>query len=290
MSLTKNEYDQYVEDLKKIADSTSDEKLKKMIDELPDLNSQKLDELSDIATRSRILLQHTGKMYQMNQFTSKEKIDETLIMFQNVIENKKWDEPFIPVNLLLEWAAFRALAALDASIPDEFGPVLNADGSAPVFTAGGNRPDLVAEFDDFILVIESTVSSGARQYNTETEPVTRHIAEIQKQYLGKKVYSFFLARDIDQYVVEYFLIYHAFHKHPSSNQHLLIAPIRVDTFANIFQTLAYDPSKAAEKIKLFFEDIESQSSPTTCSKCAISNMDIDLFTKIISQSLKKYLQ
>jgi hypothetical protein len=291
LSLIKNEYNSYVVDLKNIIHSISDKISANIIDNLPDdLNSNKMDQLSDIATRSRVLLQHTGKIYQMQQFTRTNEINETLNMFQYVIENKKWDDPFIPVNLLLEWATYRSLAALNATIPDEFGPILNADGSAPIFTAGGNRPDLVADFKDFVLVIESTVSSGARQYNTETEPVARHIAEIQKLYPDKKVYSIFLARDISPHVVEYFLIYYAFHKHPTSDKHLLIAPMNIDTFKNLFKTLTSDVSNAEKKIKLFFEDIESQRLKLECKNCSTSKMEVDLFKKIISQSLKKHLE
>ena len=248
-----------------------------------------MDRLSNIATISRKLLQRVGRDSHMKEFSSTENIEETVKMLQYVMKNKKWDEPYLEVNLLLEWALFRSFASLGTEIPHEFGPILNSEGTEPIFTAGGNRPDLVAEFDSFVLVIESTVTSGARQYNTETEPVARHIAEIQKSYNEKKVFSLFIAREIDQNVLEYFLIYHAFHKHPTSNKYLLIVPITIENFIKVYRKLT-SPGSVSEKILLqMFEQIEKSRSEEQCEKCNISDLNIEKFSMLVETALKKII-
>ncbi len=51
----------------------------------------------------------------------------------------------------------------------------------PVSTAPGNGPDLIAEFDDRIVVIEVTLSESSRQEAMEGEPVRRHVANLMLQ-------------------------------------------------------------------------------------------------------------
>jgi hypothetical protein len=249
-----------------------------------------LDELSTLATKSRQILQYSGKISQMKSFSTPKKFDETLEMFQNILDNKKWEDPYMEVSLLLEWAMFRAFSAIGASVPDDYGPVLNSDGSAPIFTAGGNRPDLVAEFDDYVLVVESTVSSGSRQYNTETTPVARHIADIQTKYPKKKVYSFFVAREINPNVVEYFLIYYAFHKHPLSDQNMTVIPMDIILLRNLFMKFKKNMSNSSKIIKNIFEEIENQRSSFQCDSCNISKLDVKTFNSMIQKIFEKHLK
>jgi hypothetical protein len=47
----------------------------------------------------------------------------------------------------------------------------------PMSTAQGNMADIVCDYGDFGLTVEVTMQSGQRQYETEGEPVTRHLAK-----------------------------------------------------------------------------------------------------------------
>jgi hypothetical protein len=42
-------------------------------------------------------------------------------------------------------------------------------------TAQGNMADIVCDYEDFGLTVEVTMQGGQRQYETEGEPVTRHL-------------------------------------------------------------------------------------------------------------------
>lgn len=270
---------------------STDPKLKELISSLKAIKSDEgMDSLSNTASTSRKLLQYTGKLAEMKTYSESSKIDETIEMLQNVMDNKKWENPYMEVNLLLEWAIYRAFSSLNSKIPDEYGPILNSDGTEPIFTAGGNRPDLVAEFDNYVIVVESTITNGSRQYNTETEPVTRHVAHIQKSYPEKKVYSFFIARDIDSNVVEYFLVYHAFHKHPESNNHLLLVPISIKDFKELYKKLSTDITNAAVSLKRFFENVEHSRNANNCEQCRTSQMDVRSFTDLITKELNYILK
>lgn len=50
------------------------------------------------------------------------------------------------------------------------------DFGNPMSTAQGNMADIVCDYGDFGLTVEVTMQSGQRQYETEGEPVTRHLA------------------------------------------------------------------------------------------------------------------
>ena len=75
----------------------------------------------------------------------------------------------------------------------------------PVSTAPGNGPDLIAEFEDFVIVIEVTLSESSRQEAMEGEPVRRHVADLMQQY-DKPVYGLFIANRIDSNTAETFRI------------------------------------------------------------------------------------
>ena len=84
----------------------------------------------------------------------------------------------------LEWSLWRAFLAIDtlANKPYEVRRFKSDQDFMPVSTAPGNGPDLVAEFDDYVVVIEVTLSESSRQEAMEGEPVRRHVADLMQQY------------------------------------------------------------------------------------------------------------
>lgn len=59
----------------------------------------------------------------------------------------------------------------------------------PIGTAPGGKPDMIFEFDDYVIVVEVTLSTNSRQEAMEGEPVRRHIADLVQKY-KKPVYGF----------------------------------------------------------------------------------------------------
>ena len=107
----------------------------------------------------------------------------------------------------LEWSLWRAFLAIDtlANKPYEVRRFKVDQDFMPVCTAPGNGPDLVAEFEDCVVVIEVTLSESSRQEAMEGEPVRRHVADLMQQY-NKPVYGLFIANRIDSNTAETFRI------------------------------------------------------------------------------------
>ena len=107
----------------------------------------------------------------------------------------------------LEWSLWRAFLAIDtlANKPYEVRRFKIDQDFMPVSTAPGNGPDLIAEFEDFVIVIEVTLSESSRQEAMEGEPVRRHVADLMQQY-DKPVYGLFVANRIDSNTAETFRI------------------------------------------------------------------------------------
>lgn len=107
----------------------------------------------------------------------------------------------------LEWSLWRAFLAIDtlANKPYEVRRFNIDQDFMPVSTAPGNGPDLIAEFEDFVIVIEVTLSESSRQEAMEGEPVRRHVADLMQQY-DKPVYGLFIANRIDSNTAETFRI------------------------------------------------------------------------------------
>jgi len=180
------------------------------------------------------------------------------------------------------------------AVPNAVGKIVKAewDGSEPIHTSSGLQPDLVVDFDDFILVIESTICSGPRQYDTETEPVIRHIARVVQEYKQKgnpkPVYAFFVAREIDPNVVEYFYVYYAFHKHPLAEEYITVIPLTVSQFKIMFQKLT-ETKSSANHILHIFEKAGEVKGLEKCNSCGTPQMNVHHWykkvLKIISEEL-----
>ncbi len=116
----------------------------------------------------------------------------------------------VPTNeapAYLEWILWRAFLAIDTLVnkPYKVRRFKIDQDFLPVSTAPGNGPDLIAEFEDCVVVIEVTLSESSRQEAMEGEPVRRHVADLMLQY-DKPVYGLFIANRIDSNTAETFRI------------------------------------------------------------------------------------
>ena len=94
------------------------------------------------------------------------------------------------------WRMFLALGGKEIHNPSETRGFEIDHEFFPVSHAPGGGPDMAFEFDDFILVVEVTLTEGSRQQVAESEPVRRHVAEYAAS-AGKKVMGLFIAPTID---------------------------------------------------------------------------------------------
>lgn len=103
--------------------------------------------------------------------------------------------------LILEWNTWRAFTMLDdGQIIPNF--VFDLDG-LPLYNAPGNKPDIECDYKNYYLTVEVTMSSGQRQYETEGEPVARHLGNAQRS-TGKESYCIFIANSLNQATLAHF--------------------------------------------------------------------------------------
>lgn len=126
--------------------------------------------------------------------------EEINTTFEQIINNSLYDTP-----LMLEWNTWRAMTMLNGgSIKanlkfDDFGN--------PMSTAQGNIADIVCDYGNFGLTVEVTMQSGQRQYETESEPVARHLAKYKKEK-EKPTYCLFIAPNINDSCKAHFYALH----------------------------------------------------------------------------------
>jgi AlwI restriction endonuclease. len=152
--------------------------------------------------------------------------------------------------LMLEWNTWRAMTMLDGG--NIFANLKFDDFGNPMSTAQGNMADIVCDYGDFGLTVEVTMQMGQRQYETEGEPVARHLAKWKKE-TGKPSYCLFIAPEINEACIAHFF---ALHKMNISYYGGLstIVPLPL----SIFQKMLNDSYKASytpqpQQVKRFFE-------------------------------------
>lgn len=152
-----------------------------------------------------------------------EMVSDIVQMYQK-IERKEVIDP----ALFFEWNTWRALLALNDCIAK---PNFQIDNELmPLSTAGGGQADIETYYNgDYAVLTEVTLSKGARQYETEGEPVTRHIGEFQASNTDRKVYGLFIAPVINPNTSEYFFVYFKLHPYPNAG-HLTIVPLPLQKF------------------------------------------------------------
>lgn len=120
--------------------------------------------------------------------------------FDQIIDNSLYDAP-----LMLEWNTWRAMTMLDGG--DIKANLKFDDFGNPMSTAQGNMADIVCDYETFGLTVEVTLQSGKKQYETEGEPVLRHLGKFKSES-GKPSYCLFIAPKINTSVVAYFYSLH----------------------------------------------------------------------------------
>ena len=140
-----------------------------------------------------------------------------------------------------EWVLWRAFLAINslANKPYEARRFKVDQDFLPVGTAPGNGPDLVFEFDEFVLVVEVTLTTNSRQEAAEGEPVRRHVANLVTAYQeksGKQVYGLFIANKIDSNTAETFRIGIWFTNNDDEMK-LEIIPVTLIQFKGFFEAM-----------------------------------------------------
>lgn len=177
-----------------------EQKIASEFPEIPISNEMSLTQLKDIFAeelekrKQQILTEQVAAIKDYRLF------DEINSIFDQILDNSLYDTP-----LMLEWNTWRAMTMLDggnikANLKfDDFGN--------PMSTAQGNMADIVCDYGDFGLTVEVTMQGGQRQYETEGEPVTRHLAKVKRE-TERPTYCLFIAPNINDACIAHFYALH----------------------------------------------------------------------------------
>ena len=182
-----------------------------------------------------------------------------LLIVNNGKEKELGDDYYIKVPkseaaAYLEWILWRAFLAIDHTVNKPYeARGFNIDQDyLPVSTAPGGGADLVFEFEEYIIVVEVTLSTNSRQEAMEGEPVRRHVADMAMNS-QKPVYGVFIANKIDSNTAETFRI-GVWYNQKDDRMTLKIVPFTLDQFAKYFAYM-FESKQSEPK---FFLDLYDQ--------------------------------
>ena len=199
--------------------------------EMPDISSASIQDVTQIRLRLENEYRNVREEeYAKQQVHEWEDIVETM---RKLAKNRR-DFPDPPAYL--EWVLWRAFLAINSLSNKPWDSRrFNVDRDfLPMHTAPGNGPDMIFEFDDFILVVEVTFTASSRQEGAEGEPVRRHVAmAVERETTGKPVFGLFIANAIDSNTAETFRI-GTWYRPDDSRLALRIVPLTLTQFCDIF--------------------------------------------------------
>ncbi len=150
------------------------------------------------------------------------------------------------------------------------------DNGLPMSTAQGNMADIVCDYGDYGIAVEVTTAGGQKQYEMESEPVSRHLAKFKKE-TGKEAYCLFIAPKINEACIAYFFMLHRtdikFYGGKS-----VIVPIDISTFKKMLgdsYKAQYQPNPKQVR-RLFEYSLEIAEN---------ADSEVDWYTKITARAL-----
>lgn len=170
-------------------DINIDELVYKDVEELKDIKEEIIRDKVDKSITDQVLNLQTYKEH-----------DDVQSVYEDILTGDVVDKP-----LFLEWNTWRGFTMLnDGKIQGNFRV---DDNGMPLSTAGGNMPDILCKYSNFDMLVEVTMSKGARQYETEGEPVARHVG-MHKRSTDKETYCIFIAPSLNQATIAHFFALH----------------------------------------------------------------------------------
>lgn len=179
------------------------------------------------------------------------EFDDIIEVFKQISKREVPDPP-----LYLEWNIWRALVMLNYAKAINGNFSIDLDG-VPLNTARGNMPDIEAEYEDFRLIVEVTMSTGNKQYEMEGEPVARHFGDLQLKS-DKPVYCLFIASKISEGSLAHFFNLNKMNTKRYGGKTRII-PINQERFID-FVTIAKNKNfNDSKRLKSYFDTVIQQN-------------------------------
>jgi hypothetical protein len=217
--------------------------------DLPELSGRNIQELNQIKNNlEETILKSRELEYANEQVNQWQEIVEYMLALQNPNRNPKIPSGEAPAYL--EWIFWRVFLAIDSLLnkPWEARRFEVDDNFLPRFTAPGGGPDMIFEFENFVIIVEVTLTQSSRQEAVEGEPVRRHVANLVELYPTKSVYCIFIANKVDTNTAETFRI-GIWYKENDEPIGLSIVPFTLAQFTTLFRN-AYQSNKKIQPSKL----------------------------------------
>lgn len=173
---------------------------------------------------------------QVKRLKDYKEFADVIDTFGDIMNKAYYDTP-----LMFEWNTWRAMTMLDGG--NITANLKFDDNGEPLSTASGNMADIVCDYGKFALAVEVTMQSGQKQYETEGEPVSRHLAKLKKE-TGKESYCFFIAPKINESCIAHFFILHKLNLSSYGGESVII-PLELDVFTKMVEqsgNVNYEPS------------------------------------------------
>ena len=189
--------------------------------------------------------------------------------FDQIIDKSLYDAP-----LMLEWNTWRAMTMLDGG--DIKANLKFDDFGNPMSTAQGNMADIVCDYGTFGLTVEVTLQNGKKQYETEGEPVLRHLGKFKSE-IGKPAYCLFIAPKINTSVVAYFYSLHKINLIEYGGKSTII-PLPLGVFTKMVQD-SHNANYVPEPrhVQRFFERSNELANET--------DNEVDWYNRITQEAL-----
>ena len=199
-----------------------------LIAKLKTLGLTKIDEtlnienLKDIFDDLKLTVKAKNIEKKKRELKDYKELPDIIEVFQQI---KKKDIPDPP--LFLEWNVWRSFVMLNYAKRIDGNFIMDIDGM-PLNTAPGNMADLEIEFDDFGIIGEVTLSSGATQFKMEGDSVPRHFGNALRKF-EKDTYCIFIAPNIHEGCLAHFFNLNRFNtKHYGGKTKII--PLSLDKF------------------------------------------------------------
>jgi len=207
--------------------------------------SASIEELKDILDSLRISVKSKNIEEKKRELKDYKELPDILEVFKQI---KKKEVPDAP--LFLEWNVWRALVMLNYAKRVDGNFIMDIDGM-PLNYAPGQKPDIEAEYSDFGIITEVTMSGGNTQYKMESESVPRHFGKA-KEILNKEMYCIFVAPKISEGTLAHYFNLNRFNTKLYGGKTKII-PLSIDQFIDFIKAGIENKFNNPEKLKNWLE-------------------------------------
>ncbi|PKM51468.1 MAG: AlwI family type II restriction endonuclease [Firmicutes bacterium HGW-Firmicutes-7] len=203
-------------------------------------------DVDSVIELSRLRLELEDELFRQYELMyAKRQFDEykDIVAYMNALQNPRQKGSMIPggeAPAYLEWIIWRAFLSINSLVnkPWEARRFRIDENFKPINTAPGGGPDIIFEFEDYVFIVEVTLTMSSRQEAAEGEPVRRHVASYVDHYerLGKIVYGIFIANQIDTNTAETFRI-GSWYRNDESKMSLKIVPLTLEQFTLFYEKM-----------------------------------------------------